>query len=241
MNIRIVTTLIVLLTLCITTRAQDFDADSIYYTPIPKVKSPEPVKKISPFAESPAQAGDTTLKKRFVDYFFNLQVGSLIGCDDCISEKEVTISASTVHGATIGEKFRIGGGIGFDSYYNWQTMPIFASASWDVLGTRNTNALFLQFNYGWSMPWRTEKTWEYGETGVNGGQMVHGMAGFRLKYYDMRISFTLGGKYQSVSTYFETPTWYYDNNGNLVEGRSSRTTIEESLRRFSMAVTIGWK
>ena len=71
--------------------------------------------------------------------------------------------------------------------------------------------------------------------------MVHGMAGFRMKYYDMRIAFTIGGKFQSVSTYFETPSFYYDSNGMLVQGNPSRTTIQESMSRFVMAISIGWK
>lgn len=229
-----------MLTLHQVVSAQDFDADSVYYTPIPKVKPTEAKGKKKYFAEDPTLS-DSTANARRIEYFFNVQLGTLIGCSDCVAGKEVTFTSSTVHGITLGKKFRVGGGVGFDSYYDWQTMPVFGSASWDIFGTKNTTALFVQLNYGWSMPWRTEKLWEYGETGLNGGQMVYGMAGLRLKYYDLRISFTLGGKYQSVSTYFETPSFYYDPNGNLVPGKPSRTTIEETMRRFAVAVTIGWK
>jgi hypothetical protein len=241
-NTRIATSIIVLLTLHNIACAQDFDADSIYYTPIPKVNSSQPEKKNNPFKELPTQPGDTATSKRFIGYFFNLQLGSLIGCEDCATDKEVTFTASTVHGVTIGDKFRIGGGIGFDSYYGWQTMPVFASASFDLLGTKNTNALFVQFNYGASVPWRTEKQWDYTSvTGVDGGPMYYGMAGLRLKYHDMRISFTIGGKFQSVSSYFEIPTIYYDVNGIPVQGASSKTTIVESMSRLALGVSIGWK
>lgn len=218
--------------------AQDFDADSIYYTPIPRTV--EQPKKANGFV-APTQPDETPVDERLATYFFNIQVGPLVGCSDCVADKEVSFSFSTVHGVTIGEKFRIGGGIGFDSYYDWQTMPIFASTSWDLLGTRNTHALFIQVNYGWSMPWRTEKSWEFGETSVEGGQMVHFMAGMRFKYHDMRFGFTIGGKFQSVSSYFETPSFYFDNNGNLIQGNPSRTTIEESMSRFAIGMTIGWK
>lgn len=240
-NTRIVTSIIVLLALHSIAQAQDYDADSIYYTPIPKGKYAEPVKRPSPFKEVETQPGDSATRDRFIQYFFNVQVGSLIGCDDCLQDKEVTFTASTVHGVTIGDKFRVGGGIGFDSYYGWQTMPTFASISWDLLGTRNTSALFIQFNYGFAIPWRTEKLWDYGVTNVEGGPMAYGMAGFRLKYHDMRISFTLGGKFQSLSSYYETPTFYYDVNGVPVQGASSKTTITESIKRLALGVTIGWK
>lgn len=240
-NSKVLTVTIALLILHRVVSAQDFDADSIYYTPIPKVKPTEETAKKRPFVEDPTLANDSASNTRFVEYFFNVQIGTLIGCSDCISGKEVTLTSSTVHGVTIGKKFRVGGGMGFDSYYDWQTMPIFASASWDIIGTKNTNAFFVQFDYGWSQPWRTEKMFEFGETGVKGGPMAYGMAGLRIKYYDLRISISLGGKYQGVSTYFETPSYYYDQNGNLVPGKPSRTTIEETMRRFAVAITIGWK
>jgi hypothetical protein len=244
MNSRIFISILVLLTvpnlsLC----AQDFEADSIYYTPIPKVKpgesrKVEPAKRPNPFAEAP---GDSTISDKFIEYFFNVQVGALIGCSDCISEKEVSFTASTVHGITVGDKFRLGGGIGFDSYLDWQTMPIFASLSWDLLGTKNTNALFLQFNYGFALPWRTEHLWEVQQTGVDGGQMVYGMAGMRFKYHDLRLSFSIGGKVQALSSYFETPNYYVDINGNPVQGTSSKTSIEETMKRLAVTITIGWK
>ena len=278
MNTRIVASIVILLNLHAVAFAQDFDADSIYYTPIPKVKSSgkekstEQVKRRYPtrdprepssefdadsiyytpipieellvrekknlFQVDPA---DSAKRTKFIDYFFNLQLGSLVGCSDCIADKEVTFTASTVHGVTIGKKFRIGGGIGFDSYYGWKTMPLFGSASFDVLGTKNSNALFVQANYGWSLPWKQEQEWENGAKDVDGGQMFYGMAGLRLKYHDMRISFTLGGKFQSLTSYFEVPTFYYDVYGIPFQGASSKTTIVESIRRFAMGVTIGWK
>jgi len=244
MNSRIFISILVLLTVHnLTICAQDFEADSIYYTPIPKVK-PDPsgkdeqVRRANPFAEVP---GDSTASNKYIQYFFNVQVGSLIGCSDCISEKEVSFTASTVHGITVGDKFRLGGGLGFDSYMDWQTMPVFASLSWDLLGTRNTNALFLQFNYGFALPWRTEHLLEVGATGVDGGQMVYGMAGMRLKYHDLRISFSIGGKVQAVSSYFETPNFYWDVNGNPIQGTSTKTTIEETMKRLALTMSIGWK
>jgi hypothetical protein len=256
MNSRTYTCIIVLLVASSTMLcAQDFDADSIFYTPIPKVKEVEKSKRRSysvededfeqarrpnPFAVGLVQS-DSVISEKFIGYFFNVQVGSLIGCTDCIAEKEVSFTASTVHGITIGKKLRVGGGLGFDSYYGWQTVPFFGSVSWDLLGSKNTNALFIQCNYGWSSPWRTEKAWEYMQSSVDGGQMFYGMAGVRLKYYDLRLSFSVGGKVQQVYSYFDTPTFYYDINGNLISGTSSRTTIAETMKRLAVTVTIGWK
>ena len=103
---------IVLLTIVLDIHAQDFDGDSIYYTPIPRhmsrQKSPKPVFR------------DTLSSQAFITYFFNLQVGTLIGCSDCDKPKEVTLTSSTTHGVSIGKKLRAGIGIGFDTYGNWK-------------------------------------------------------------------------------------------------------------------------
>jgi hypothetical protein len=136
--------------------AQDFEGDSIYYTPIPiKVEKKSTHKTIF---------RDTVQNDQQFTYFFNLQVGNLIGCTNCDVGKEVTFTTSTTHGVIIGKKLRVGAGIGFDSYYNWQTMPLFGSASWDLFGTKNTNAVFLQANYGWAQAWQNKSARGYGFT-----------------------------------------------------------------------------
>ena len=97
--------------------AQDFEADSVYYTPISKsVESPKKKAPAKIFV-------DTVQHGKSIEYFFNIQVGPLIGCNDCGESKEVTFTSSTIHGITIGKKLRTGIGIGFDSYDTWQTMP----------------------------------------------------------------------------------------------------------------------
>ena len=233
MRIRVAFSFLALLLVATEIHAQNFDADSIHYTPIlVRVEKQDHRSKV--FL-------DTIITDKKITYFFNLQVGSLIGCNDCSAGKEITFTSSTTHGITIGKKLRTGVGIGLDSYYEWHTMPLFGSVSWDVLGTKNTSAVFVQFNYGWSKSWRNESHQGYGFESVDGGRMVSTQLGYRLKYYDLRISLSVGTKYQRVSANYEFPTYYYTEEGLWVQGSSSTRTIQESMNRLMFSLTVGWK
>ncbi len=233
MSARTTFSLIALLLTVTEIQAQNFDADSVYYTPIPAGVEKQN-HRIKAFQ-------DTIKNDKKYSYFFTLQVGSLIGCNDCSEGKEITFASSTIHGITIGKKLRTGLGIGLDSYYAWHTMPIFGSVSWDIFGTKNTSALFVQFNYGWSKPWLNKSRREYGFEDVEGGRMVSTQIGYRLKYHDLRISLSVGTKYQRVFANYEYPTYYYTEEGLMVQGTSSTRTIQESMNRLMFSLTVGWK
>ncbi len=212
--------------------AQNFDADSIYYSTISKVTSKKSGKLSWLEDELPTD--------KSVSYFFNVQTGALIGCGDCSFKQDVSYSASTVHGVTFGKKLRLGAGIGFDTYQYWQTMPIFGSVSWDLFGNKNKNALYLQFNYGWAKPWASRSNLFYYQD-VNGGRMVSTQVGYRIKYHDLKISLGIGSKYQRVSASYEYPAFYYDFIGTPRRGTSSITTLTESISRLALMMSIGWK
>lgn len=241
MSVRCVFLLIILVCSGSLAIGQDFEADSVFYTPIAKKTGSKPTpKKIF---------RDTVENSRRIEYFFNVQSGALIGkapsgdligCTDCGESKEITFSTATIHGITIGKKLRTGLGIGFDSYSDWKTLPLFGSVSWDLLGTKNTHALFIQANYGWSKPWRVKSGWD-NPTSVEGGQMASAQIGYRIKYHDATISLAVGPKTQRVYRYFEYPTYYYLSDGTMVEGTPSKTTIKEDLGRFMISLSVGWK
>ncbi|HOX82856.1 MAG TPA: hypothetical protein PLJ60_06890 [Chryseolinea sp.] len=235
MRVRFVFSLIAILFAVTEINAQDFAADSVFYTPIPNGAKKQ-VHGTNAFKDS------LTNNKTF-SYFFNLQVGPLIGCNDCSEGKEITFTSSTIHGITIGKKIRTGLGIGLDSYTEWHTMPIFGGVNWDVFGTKNTNAIFVQFNYGWSKPWRNKSRQEseYGFKDVDGGRMVSTQIGYRIKYHDLRVSLSVGTKYQRVSANYEYPTYYYTEEGGLIQGTPNTKVIRESMNRLQFALTVGWK
>lgn len=216
-----------------TAMAQGFESDSIYYTPISKkTETKSAPRKIFQ---------DTVKNYKKIEYFFNVQSGTMIGCDDCDHSKEITFTTSTTHGIIIGRKLRTGIGIGFDSYNEWTTLPIFGSLSWDLLGSKNTHALFIEANYGWSKPWIKKSEWIAGSTSVDGGAMASALVGYRVKYHDVKISLAIGTKSQRLYRYYEYPTFYYRPDGVLVEGSPNKTTVKEDLNRLMISLAIGWK
>ncbi|MBI1767546.1 MAG: hypothetical protein HY015_05740 [Bacteroidetes bacterium] len=209
--------------------AQNYDADSVFYTPIEKPKE----KKIRLADE---KGSKTTA------YFFNIQAGSLIGCNDCSKGKDVTFSFATTHGVAIGKKFRAGLAVGFDSYINWQTIPIYAVSSWDLIGNKNRNALYLQMAYGWAHPWFIRNgSYSYYTTDpftdVSGGKMINPSIGYRIKYYNLKMALTLGYKFQRIS--YRTNVYTYCPECNFAPMQTSE--IIHDFNRIQVAMTVGWK
>lgn len=213
-----------------TASAQNYDADSVLYSPIEKQKS----KKIQLVNDRDA---------RTVNYFFNVQMGSLIGCNDCGRGKDVTFSAATTHGVTVGNKFRGGLGVGLDSYVNWQTIPVYAVVSWDVIGNKNRNAIYVQVSYGWAHPWfiRNGSYNNYTSdpfVGISGGRMVNPSLGYRLKYHDVNLSLGVGYKFQRIfyktNSYYNCPYCDFGSYGQDLE-------ITQDRNRVQIIMSVGWK
>lgn len=212
--------------------AQNYDADSVLYTPIPKngarkIKLIEEEKDIKP-----------------IGYFFNVQVGSLIGCNDCGKGRDVTFSATTVQGVTLGRKLRVGAGVGFDSYANWQTLPVFGSISWDVIGNKNKNAVFLQLSYGWAHPWFVRKdlyTYYASDPfgGVAGGRMINPSIGYRLKYHDLKVSIGIGYKYQRI--FYKSDPYSGCPGCYVYHAPTENLDITQEINRLQMMMSVGWK
>src|SRR5258706_4796698 len=225
------------LLLCLSTGsfcfAQNYDADSVLYTPIEKPKE----KKIKLVDEE---------NGKVVEYFFNIQAGSLIGCNNCGKGKDVTFSFATTHGVTIGKKLRTGVAVGFDSYTNWQTSPIYAVVSWDLIGNKNGNAVYLQMEYGWSHPWFVRNgSYSYYNTdpfiGVSGGKMINPSIGYRIKYYNLKMSLAVGYKFQRI--FYKTNYYgYYCPSCNYIAfSMPAQSEITQDFNRLQVILIVGLK
>lgn len=180
-----------------------------------------------------------SLRKKKIEYYFQFQSGSLIGCNSCSDGKQISFSGSTTHGIKIGKKLRVGAGVGLDSYFEWNTIPLFGSVSWDLIGKKN--ALYVEMNYGGALAsWRTIDYQEYGFQKTNAGYMYSYGLGYRVKYEKMRISLGVGRKTQLVTSYYEYPTYYWNNN-NYVQGDPSRKMIKNEMNRLQIWLAVGWK
>jgi len=215
--------------------AQNYDLDSVYYTPIDK-----------PDQRNRTAETESGQSLKRIEYFFTIQTGSLIGCNDCGKGKDVTFSAATVQGVTIGKKFRTGIGVGLDSYQNWQTLPLYGTASWDLIGNKNKNAVFLQMAYGWAHPWFVRDGAYSNYTAdpfseVTGGRMINPQIGYRIKYNKLKLSMIVGYKFQRI---------FYQNQqtGPLPTCMAcynsypySTTEITEDMNRVQLVMSAGWK
>jgi hypothetical protein len=177
-------------------------------------------------------------------YFFNVQVGTLVGCNDCGKGKDFTFSTSTNQGVTLGNKFRTGLGFGFDSYQNWQTLPLYAFASWDLIGNKNTNAIFVQISYGWAHPWFVRDGFYSYYTsdpfsGVSGGRMINPQIGYRINYYSLKLSMAIGYKYQQI--FYKKPMYYYPNCPACDFPQLSFDEITQDMNRVQVVMSVGWK
>ncbi len=180
-----------------------------------------------------------SLNKRKVEYYFQIQSGALIGCNSCSKGKEISFSAATTHGIKVGRKLRVGVGVGLDSYSEWNTMPVFGTVSWDLIGKKN--ALYVEMNYGESLAtWRLPNYPEYGYQNSKGGKVYGYSLGYRIKYDKIRISFGIGHKTQLLTSYYEYPTYYWNNN-NYVLGEPSNKTIKNEMNRLMFWLAVGWK
>lgn len=180
-----------------------------------------------------------SLKKKKIEYYFQFQSGTLIGCTSCSDGKQIGFSGSTTHGIQIGKRLRIGGALGLDSYFQANTMPVFGSLSWDLF--KRKNALYIEVNYGGALAsWRPIDTQEYGYQKTHAGRMYSYGVGYRITYDKIRISVGVGRKTQWITSYYEYPTYYWNNN-TYVMGDPNRKILKNEMNRLAIWMAVGWK
>lgn len=181
---------------------------------------------------------DSVKQERLFSYFFTVQTGALVGCNECKVGKEVTFSSSTIHGIKVGKKLRVGAGLGFDSYAQWQAIPLFGSVSWDLLGKRNK--LFTQINYGYARAWKPFKEQEFGLKDMRGGTAFSAMLGYRINYGDIHMALLAGYKFQSATANYEYGYYSWLSSFRNYE-TSTQQTVKENMNRFAISLAVGWR
>jgi len=178
--------------------------------------------------------------KRRVQYYVQVQAGALIGCDYCGKGKEITFSGAVIQGIKINT-VRVGVGLGHDSYRDWNTAPIFLSASWDAV--KHKNALVIQVNYGTAL-----NTWryypydfpEYGFMKTEGKAMFNPSIGYRIHSGEMTVTFAVGYRRQVINTYYQYPSYQWTGT-TFVEGEPSTMKRETQLSRLMFTIGVGWR
>lgn len=191
----------------------------------------------------PAQAQmatDSVKAIKKTEYYFYFQSGMLVGCNECGRGKEVTFSGAMVHGIKLNKRARLGLGIGYDSFYGYNTVPIFGSASWDLFAKKN--AFFLQLNYGAPLKtWKYTPYDEYGYVKTSSGRMINPSVGYRIRYHDASIALMLGYKFQKIKALYEYENYVWNPTTQQYLPDPIGSTVTQELNRFIVSLSIGWK
>lgn len=155
-----------------------------------------------------------------VSWFFITHSGALLGKKGYGTS--ATVSAMQ---AIRYERYAFGIGVGYDAYYDWNTLPLFAGASYDLSKSKK-RSMFVQMNTGYSAAWnpgadRAEIVYFGG-----GGFFHHPLIGYKVKHGKVSIHFTAGYKWQRL-----TWSWVYP---------PSKTTMQRDIRRMSVQMGIAF-
>jgi hypothetical protein len=170
-----------------------------------------------------AQTPDIEPPKRKLVYYNSFLAGGLLGEPG----KGSGLTLSTTHGIRI-KRFSLGAGVGFDSYFDWKTLPIFGSVTFDF-GKIKSNALFLQFNAGYAEAWLIEdnELWmpEYRDYG---GTMVSSMIGYRITKERFSLYMLAGHKFQRAHSSYEAEPWssFAPQFSTFVEEEMNRLVVQ---------------
>jgi hypothetical protein len=173
-----------------------------------------------------AQSDSSSVSKKII-YFNNFLAGGLVG----ESEQGTGFTFSTIHGIR-RKHLAFGVGVGFDSYLDWKTLPLFGSISFDF-GKVKENAFFIQFNAGYSNAWRIAKQedWEP-KYNVYGGATVSSIIGYRIKTNRFSLYISAGHKFQRVDFSYNPTPW-------LTGQTESKISIDERINRIMIQIGFG--
>ena len=165
-------------------------------------------------AQSDSSAGKAS-------WFFIVHSGVLLGKKGYGTS--ATVSAMQ---AIRYERFAFGVGVGYDAYYDWNTLPLFAGASYDLSKSKK-RSMFVQMNTGYSTAWNPAADGVQIDYAEDGGFFHHPFVGYRVKHGKVSIHFTAGYKWQRL-----TWSWLYPQ---------SKTTIQRDIRRMSVQMGIAFE
>jgi hypothetical protein len=160
-------------------------------------------------------------------YFNSFQSGGLFGEKD----KGTSFTFSTIHGVQINH-FRLGAGLGYDSYQRWRTLPVFGALSFDIARLKENN-LFVMVNGGYSTAWfRRQSEFEPRQSRA-GGVMINPSVGYRIKAGKWNVSIAAGYKWQRLRYTTSSPYYwgYYSDWGD--------TEVMEKIERLVIQMGFG--
>jgi hypothetical protein len=174
-----------------------------------------------------AQEDSLGVSKNKIHYYNSFLAGGLLGK----SKQGSGASFSMAHGIRIN-RLAIGAGLGFDSYLDWKTVPLFGAVSFDFAKIKK-NAFFIQLNGGYAWAWDIVKeNFEPNYDKLSGKGMISSMVGYRISLNQYSIYFSAGHKFQRIEYSYNPTPW------SSVPG--SNTFVEEDMNRFVLQLGFGF-
>lgn len=128
-------------------------------------------------------------------YYNSFFSGALIGCGDCNSGKDFSLSFVTMHGLAFDSGIKLSAGLGMDVYTDWRLFPMLIGFTIDK--EEKPNALYLHINAGYSVGrYLKVSPWEQGDLTQRGGLTINPMIGYRIGNEKVRLYIQAGYKYQ---------------------------------------------
>jgi hypothetical protein len=161
-------------------------------------------------------------------YFNSFQSGGLFGEKD----KGTSFTFSTVHGVQLN-KWRLGGGVGFDSYQRWRVVPVSAMVSFDIAKFKNSN-LSVSVNGGYSQAWYRHMQEYEPDLDVSGGVMINPLIGYRIIADKWNINLSAGYRWQRINYTYSPQYWYWSDTR-----QSPVYSVTEDIERVVVQIGFG--
>lgn len=189
------------------------------------------------------QSDSLVVKEKAIRYVFTINSGTLF-CRNCnLSPSSVP---TTIHGIELFKRWRIGGGIGYTSFRNVNTMPYFGSVSVDMPDRNKNRGLYAEWNFGSGWAWLGEENtdpYQYPSETVDYVTMpvFHQISlGYFIRYHKVRLATYIG--YQQAKTivkytYGEPSVYDGPMYDYIMPAANSR--VENITKRLLVGISIG--
>jgi hypothetical protein len=177
------------------------------------------------FSTGCIQAQNDSTKHR-ITYFNSLLTGALIG-----NNEPGSLTASTTHGIRY-KAITFGGGVGYDSYRDWRTIPLFASLSWDFLRVKKQNAFFIQCIAGYGKAKHFGRQTDLTNYEVHKATTGLAALGYRIVANRWTLYILTGYKIQHIN-YTTTARWWPFDVPPI------QSKVEQKMERFTLQLGFG--
>jgi hypothetical protein len=182
------------------------------------------------YASALAQRDSVITERSRLTYSNSFMVGGLFGKEDT----DNTFTAGMNHGIRYG-RLATGIGLGFDSYTDWRTIPLYGYAAVDFAMIRQ-NAIYLFVSGGYSKSWYAPEQEDGAPSyDVEYGGNFNAMLGYRIQANQFRIYLATGYKFQSIDYRYGYLYWWDSSRPAPV------TSVEMDMHRFVIQLGFGFK